>query len=110
MEESRKHHKERSTLSVRQLALRWGVGEERIRSLIDAGLLLGAFKVPSSGKYGETIRIPIEAIRDAESEWAIESDSATGRTKRRPKRRGAKLNHFPELSSPALDSASPEGG
>ncbi len=110
MNELKKHHQERGTLSVRQLALRWGVGEQRIRSLIDAGFLLGAFKVPSSGKYGETIRIPIEAVRDAESEWAIESESATGRKKRRPKRRGAKLNHFPELSSPVLDSASPEGG
>lgn len=110
MIESKKNHKERSTLSVRQLALRWGVGEERIRSLIDAGRLLGAFKVPSSGKYGETVRIPMEAVRDAESEWAIESDSAIGRKKRRRKRKGVKLNHFPELSSPALDSASPEDG
>lgn len=48
---------ERGALSVGQLARRWGVGAERIRRLVESGMLPGSFKVPSAGRYGEAVRI-----------------------------------------------------
>ena len=95
----------RETLSVRQLAIRWSVGEPRIRSLIGSGFLVGTFKVPASGRYGETIRIPITTIEKAETKWAIDEVPTTERTKRRRNGQKVTLNHFPELSSQSEDDA-----
>lgn len=57
--------------------------------------------MPSAGKYGEAIRIPLSAILQAEKDWAIPNDLYTQRD--RPPRRNRRdslpeLTHFPELS------------
>jgi hypothetical protein len=64
-------------LTPGQLARRWGLGIDRVRRLIQTGRLPGAFKVPSAGRYGETVRIPLAAVLQAEKEWAIASKEAT---------------------------------
>lgn len=92
---------ERGALSIGQLARRWGLGAERIRRLVENGLLPGAFKVPSAGKYGEAIRIPLSTIMQAEKDWAFPNPSAS-RQDRPPRRKGRgslpELTHFPELN------------
>ena len=91
---------ERECLSIGQLARRWGVSPERIKQLIAAGKLGGSFKVPSAGRYGAAIRIPMDHIRLAERQWLI---SATAKSQPRtesisqvhPHRA---VDHFPELT------------
>lgn len=61
---------QRGALSIGQLARRWGLGADRVRRLVDNGLLPGSFRVPSAGKYGEAIRIPLSVILQAEKDWA----------------------------------------
>ena len=56
------------SLSVGQLARRWGVSADRVRRLIDAGHLPGAFTIPSAGRYGATLKIPLVAVIQAETE------------------------------------------
>jgi hypothetical protein len=54
-------------LSVRQLARRWGVSPKKIRAMLKRGILRG-FDVG----FGRTqIRIPPEAIREAEQRLAV---------------------------------------
>lgn len=89
-------------LSVGQLASRWGLSADRVRRLLDSGRLPGAFKVPSAGKYGEAIRIPLATILKAEEKWAIgtgESPQQAGLPHRGRGGSPAALRHFPELSS-----------
>lgn len=87
--------------SVGQLARRWGLGMDRVRRLIESGLLPGAFRVPSSGKYGEAIRIPLSTVLKAEEQWAIpnHSQNRASTPPRYPRRGGVpELTHFPELT------------
>jgi hypothetical protein len=88
----------KASLSVRQLALRWGVGESRIKSLIETGEL-PAFTLPSAGRFGKTIRIPLASVKAAERDWSV-LPSHTASEKRHSVRQPAKrtLHHFPELS------------
>ena len=92
---------QRGTLSIGQLARRWGLGADRVRRLVESGLLPGSFKVPSAGKYGEAVRIPLSAILQAEKDWAI-PDHCQAQTDRPPRRRRRgslpELAHLPELS------------
>lgn len=92
---------QRGALSIGQLARRWGLGVDRVRRLVENGLLPGSFKVPSAGKHGEAVRIPLSAILQAEEEWATPGhcQTSTDRPPRR-RRRGSlpELRHFPELS------------
>ncbi len=87
-----------AAVSVGQLAERWAVAENRIRELIDTGQLTGAFKIPSAGRYGETIKIPLDSILEAEREWAVIPSAAKSspRRQRRPQKDAA-FKHFPEL-------------
>jgi hypothetical protein len=78
------------TLTVSQLAQRWHVDPSRIHALIRAGFFPTAFRIPSAGRFGETVKIQ-----------TVETE--------RPKRRkqGAVVTggyrNFPELN-PEADS------
>ena len=99
------------SLSVGQLARRWGVSADRVRRLIDAGHLPGAFTIPSAGRYGATLKIPLVAVIQAETEdWAVlpEGGKRGPRTPRTRGESGPALRHFPQLAaSPAPDAESP---
>jgi hypothetical protein len=89
-------------LSIGQLAKRWGVSANRIRGLVEAGQLPGAFKVPSVGRYGAAVKIPLATVVQAEQDWAVVlEDEAALRRKRHSRRGGSPpaLKHFPELMS-----------
>mgnify|MGYP001825995877 CR=1 FL=1 len=90
---------QRDALSVGQLASRWAVSVERIKRLVQTGQLPGAFKVPSAGKFGEAVRIPLSTVLQAEENWAI-AGHGEERTRLRARRRNdsRKLVNFPELS------------
>ena len=97
---------ERAALSPGQLAKRWGVGISRVNALVSSGLLGGAFTIPTAGRHGEALRIPLSSILDVEREWCVVKDELNGRS--RPRRRGAHepvLQHFPELMTNAGDDA-----
>lgn len=101
----------RAALSVDQLARRWGLGSERVRRLVEMGLLPGSFKVPSAGRYGEAIRIPLSTVLQAEEDWAIHRKTGdSGKPLRRRAKRTSPvvLEHFPELS-PEHDAVCHEG-
>ena len=87
----------RATLSVRQLAQRWGVGEGRIRTLIETGHL-SAFTVPAAGAYGETVRISLQTVEEAEKLWMNQSSATPRRSKRSRNSKQSRLTHFPEFS------------
>lgn len=89
-----------SAVSLGQLAKRWGIGVDRVRSLVESGGLPGAFRVPSAGRYSCTVRVPLASIELAESTWAIEPSGvcAPRQTRSSPARASA-LRHFPELDS-----------
>jgi hypothetical protein len=55
-------------LTPGQLARRWGLGVDRVRQLIQEGELPGAFRVPSAGRYGEAIRVPLATVVQARTE------------------------------------------
>ena len=87
------------TYSIGQVAKRWKISPERVRQLIDNGVLAGAFEIPSAGRFGKALRIPLEAVLAAEQQWAIASSPAS--SIKRPRRRSSSqlaLKHFPELS------------
>ncbi len=101
---------ERAALSVGQLAQRWCISPDRVRKLIAAGKLPGSFTIPSAGRYGESVKIPLATILNVEAQWAIEP--STSSNDRQPKRRRSpgdvQLKHFPELNaSPEPDVECP---
>ena len=88
-------------LTVGQLASRWNVSPDRVRSLVDNGRLPGAFQIPSAGRYGATIKIPLAVIIEAEQHWAVvPAFGSAGRTAalRRNHDRRVVLKHFPHLN------------
>lgn len=87
------------TYSIGQVAKRWGISPERVRQLIDAGNLGGAFRIPSAGRFGKALRIPVETILAAEKEWTV-TPSLTNGFKRPRSRTSNELafRHFPELA------------
>lgn len=86
------------SLTIGQLARRWSVAENRIRALVEAGHLTGAFRIPSAGRYGETVKIPLDIVLKAENDWAIIPPIATrNRSKRKSSPSAASFRHFPEL-------------
>ncbi len=94
--------------TIGQLAQKWAVGKDRVQSLVLAGRIPGAFTIPSSGRYGETVKIPLASILLVEQEWAINPDE--GRRTKPPQRRqrnghSPKLKHFPELQAEPGDDA-----
>ena len=89
-------------LTVGQLAKRWGVSADRVRQLIRNGQLPGTFTIPSAGRYGATVKIPLVTVLKVESEdWAIvpSSRGARPRSRRRRGDSGPALRHFPELAA-----------
>lgn len=100
-------------LTPGQLAKRWGIGVDRARRLVENGLIPAAFRIPSVGRYGETIKIPLASIVQAEQEWAIDpTGGATSHPKPRRRRGNSPptLEHFPELAiRPAPDAVSHGG-
>jgi hypothetical protein len=91
-------------ITIGQLAKRWGIGVDRARSLVvDEGVIPGAFKIPSSGCYGETIKIPISSVLCMEQEWAISSKDKRLTERQQQRRKSGqmpKLKHLPELNVP----------
>lgn len=49
------------TFSVGQLARRWRVDRARVHALIRAGKL-EAFTLPSAGRFGAVLRVPVAAV------------------------------------------------
>ena len=94
--------------SIGQLAKRWGVSPERIKSLVDSGKLPGAFLIPSAGRYGAALRIPRQTVDAIEQQWQVtppaKAEPSLARTNRNS--RIATLKHFPELG-PLLDAECP---
>jgi len=101
------------TLTPGQLAKRWGVSVARIRSLVESGNIPGAFRIPSVGRYGETIKIPLASVLQVEQQWAIDPETI-GRSKPdgRRRRNGSPptLKHFPELATNPEPDAAFRGG
>jgi hypothetical protein len=96
-------------LTVGQLARRWGISPDRVRQLVNSGQLPGAFTIPSAGRYGATVKVPLTTIIRAETEeWAIVRSGAQARPK--PRRRssdsGPALKHFPKLARTTPESSS----
>lgn len=96
------------TLTVGQLAKRWSVSTDRVHSRIRAGLLTGAFRIPSVGRYGATTKIPIVAVLLVEQDWCIVPAELTSPKRKPPRSRGGSLpvlRHFPELQVSVESSA-----
>ncbi len=88
------------TLSIGQVAKRWRVGRQRIRKLVEAGQLT-AFRIPSAGRLGQAIRIPLSAVLEAEADWALVPPAgAKVRRNLAPPSVGP-LRHFPGLGPAA---------
>ena len=89
-------------LSIGQLAKRWGVSADRVRGLVETGQLPGSFKVPSVGRYGEAVKVPLATVIQAEQDWAIAPADVTSSRRKAPRRGGTSsttLRHLPELAS-----------
>ena len=84
-----------------QLAKRWGVSVARVRNLVESGRIPGAFRIPSVGRFGETVKIPVSSVVEVEQRWTIAPIDATTHTQRRNRRNGhsPSLKHFPELNA-----------
>lgn len=96
------------TLTIDQLAIRWKIGRERAHELAEQEKILEAFKIPSTGRNGEVVRIPIAAVLHAQQHWAMHPED-NPLLKRQPRRQRnghcPKLKHFPELSTEPEDAA-----
>lgn len=93
-------------LTPGQLARRWGIAVDRVRRLIHSGQLPGTFLIPSSGRYGEAVRIPLVTILQAEQAWTIAPTDVSSRPRRqraRQQRSPSTLKNFPELSASPLE-------
>ncbi|MCA9213370.1 MAG: helix-turn-helix domain-containing protein [Planctomycetales bacterium] len=90
---------DKQALSVGQVAKRWGIGRDRVRQLVDGGHLPGAFCIPSAGKYGETLKIPLTSIMAAEERWQTIAPPVDAAPLPKPRRTGdGHLRHFPEFN------------
>lgn len=81
-----------------QLAKRWNIGVDRVRQLVIHGHLFGTFRIPSAGRYGDVVKIPLSTIRCVEREWAAGSITDNVRLTRRPTEGSATLPHLRELN------------
>jgi hypothetical protein len=77
-------------LTAGQLALRWGISRDHARQLILNGHVPGAFTIPSAGRYGAVLKVPLAMVIQVETEeWAIIPDPLrTARPKPPSHRRG----------------------
>ena len=101
------------SLSVGQLARRWGVSADRVRKLVSTGLLPGAFTIPSAGRYGATVKVPLATVLQVEAEdWAV-APAKQGARPKRPRRggdSGPAFRHFPKLRASLEQPASGSDG
>ena len=94
-----RQNSQHSAMTIGQIAKRWGVARNRVQSLVDSGEIRGAFLIPSTGRYGETLKIPYGSVLEAEERWALSSGN-NGIRKRAPRTHNNSqptLKHFPEL-------------
>jgi hypothetical protein len=98
------------TLTIGQLAKRWSIGRDHARGLVDHNTIRGVFTIPSAGRYGKAIRIPLASVLLAEREWGDSSDGnyPPNSPCPRPRRSNGgspRLKHFPELNTEPEDAA-----
>jgi hypothetical protein len=89
-------------LTLGQLAKRWAVSIDRVRQLVLAGHLPGSFTIPSAGRYGATIKVPLATVLQVEAEdWAVVPQGNRARPKRHRQNddSGPALKHFPKLAT-----------
>ena len=89
-------------LTIGQLAKRWGISPDRARGLVETGQLPGAFVIPSVGRYGATLKIPLSSVLQVEQDWIVVPEHAAAPRRRPGRYRGGsppKLKHFPDLGS-----------
>lgn len=104
------HDDSNSSLTVSQLAHRWGTSSQRIRTLVDQGRIPGAFRIPSAGRYGSAVRIPLSHILSLEESWQVLPKSQTTAKIFRRQRISPSISHFPELyDSLESDAECPSG-
>jgi excisionase family DNA binding protein len=101
------------TLTVGQLARRWGISRDHVRRLISDGRLRGAFTIPSTGRYGATVKIPLTSVLQAENESWLMAPAQTERARPKSPRRGddpgPAYKHFPKLRANLEPPASGSG-
>jgi hypothetical protein len=100
------------TLTIGQLAKRWGVSADRVRKLVLGGQLPGAFTIPSAGRYGATVKVPLATVLQVEADWAVAPAKQAARPKR-PRRgddSGPAFRHFPKLRASLEQPASGSDG
>jgi excisionase family DNA binding protein len=89
------------TLTIGQLARRWGISRDHVRQIIQDGHLRGVFSIPSAGRYGAVVKIPLDSVLQAETEnWAVTpKKGGRVRPRRSPQRDdpGPAFKHFPKL-------------
>lgn len=101
------------TLTIGQLAKRWGIGRDHARGLVDHDAVRGAFTIPSAGRYGQAVRIPLASVLLAEQEWANSPEDRQSSRRPQPRQRNGhspKLKHFPELQAEPEGVAESPGG
>jgi hypothetical protein len=88
-------------LTIGQLAKRWGVSADRVRKLVLGGHLPGAFTIPSAGRYGATVKVPLATVLQVEADWALAPahQAAGPKRPRRGSDSGPALRHFPKLAA-----------
>ena len=69
--------------------------------MVAEGRLPGTFTIPSAGRYGAVVKIPLATVLQVENEdWAVRPAKA-GRARPKPSERrdgaGPALRHFPKL-------------
>lgn len=62
-------------LSITELANRWNVSRERVKAMVNHGILPGAVVIPSAGRFGKAVKIPLWEVMELEAEWQVESKS-----------------------------------
>lgn len=97
------------TVTIGELARRWHVDPSRITALIADGCFPGAFRIPSAGRFGETVKIPLSDVREAQRQWTIQSDTTSHQIRQPQRPAGSPLRNFPELNSES-DAECPEAG
>jgi hypothetical protein len=91
-----------TALSLGQLAERWSVSPDRVRALVESGKLPGAFRIPSAGKYGATVKVPLSVIEAVEQQWALSPAVSVGQLVSASRRDGSRrmvLKHFPQFNA-----------
>jgi len=103
-----RHRATIEALTVGQLAKRWGLGPKHVRELVNSDLLPDSFEIPSAGRYGATVKIPLATIRDAEAKWRLSNKTISAQACAPPRRRDNRrvaLKHFPTLNGDARHDA-----